>query len=83
MNLNIDPNWSFEQIVEHLDQIKDDVWKVLNSYTYFQIQQKNNFQKSLRNQICSLNLKEWQTERIYEFIFGDIDMEVLKNIIQK
>ena len=78
----IDSNWNFEQAVYNIRQIKNQVRNLCDSFTVFENKEKGEFQRQLRKDIYNLNLLDWQIERLLEYIYNDIDDEVLENLIK-
>ena len=78
----IDSNWNFEQAVYNIRQMKKDIRELCDSFTVFEGKQKEEFQRQLRKDIYNLNLFDWQIEKLIEYIYNDIDDEILDNIIK-
>ena len=77
----INPNWTFKEVVENIEVIKSCARDVIASFSYFERKQAIVFMKQLRDSIYSLNFEVWRCDRIVEFIYDDIDLETLKNLI--
>ena len=77
----INQNWSFKEVVENIEEIKTHARGVITSFSYFERKQAIVFMKKLRDSIYALNFETWRCDRIVEFIYDDIDLETLKNLI--
>ena len=77
----INQNWTFKEVVENIEVIKTHARATITSFSYFERKQAIIFMKQLRDSIYSLNFEVWRCDRIVEFIYDDIDLETLKNLI--
>ena len=77
----IKPSWTFKEIVENIEVIKTQAREIIASFSYFERKQTIIFMKKLRDSIYSLNFETWRCDRIVEYIYDDIDLETLKNLI--
>lgn len=77
----INQNWTFKEVVENIEEIKTHARGIITSFSYFERKQAIIFMKQLRDSIYSLNFEVWRCDRIVEFIYDDIDLETLKNLI--
>lgn len=77
----INQNWSFKEVVENIEVIKSCTRDIIASFSYFERKQAIVFMKQLRDSIYSLHFETWRCDRLVEFIYDDIDLETLKNLI--
>lgn len=75
MNLQIDTNWKFKQIIINLETIKDEFLGKLSSFSYFKLHDKVLFLKGIKEQIYSLNIENWQCSKIWEYLNDNIELE--------
>lgn len=80
MELYIDPNSTFKEIVDNIEVIKSHVRDTIASFSSFEINKQLQFQRELRNQIYALNFELWKRERILETIYDDFPVYKLRNM---
>ena len=80
MELYIDPNSTFREIVDNIEVIKSHVRDTIASFSSFEIKKQLQFQQELRKKIYALNFELWKRERILETIYDDFPIYKLKNI---
>ena len=80
MEIYIDPNSSFKEIVDNIEVIKSRVGDIITSFSSFEIKKQLQFQRELRNQIYALKFELWKRERILETIYDDFPVYKLKGI---
>ena len=80
MEIYIDPNSTFREIVDNIEAIKTHVRDTIASFSSFDIKKQLKFQKELRNQIYALKFELWKRERILETIYDDFPVYKLKNM---
>ena len=80
MELYIDPNSKFREIVDNIEVIKSHVRDTIASFSSFEIKKQLQFQQELRKKIYALNFELWKRERILETIYDDFPIYKLKNI---
>lgn len=66
----INPTWNFRQISCNLKALKHQYQGVLASFSI--VREENAFILATRNTIYSMNLDEFQKDRVWEYINGDI-----------
>ena len=81
--LKINYNWSFEEAVNHLEALKSQYEEVLASFSYYQIHDKVEFIRKLKNDFYSLKLKEWEINKLWEYMNGYEFLYVLRQIIAR
>ena len=68
--MNINPNWNFKEISRNLRTLRHDYERVLASFSY--IREENAFILETRNQIYALPIQEFEKDRVWEYMNGDI-----------
>ena len=81
-DLNINPNWTFEETVNNIEALKYQVGDIIASFSSFEIKKQILFKKQLRNTIYSLKFELWKKERILECIYDYFEVEKLKKMIK-
>lgn len=76
-------DWTFKEVVENIEVIKIQVWGVITSFSYGDIKKEIIFKQKLRDHIYSLNFENWKCDRILEYIYNDIDLELLKKLAER
>jgi hypothetical protein len=68
--MEINSGWNFKELINHLETLKHEYDNVLASFLPFDIKEKNDYIKSVRNRIYSLKLIEWQKDVCWEYMNG-------------
>lgn len=79
--ININTNWTFKELVENIEVIKSQIWDIITSFSYFDIKKEVDFKRRLRRTIYSFKFEEWRRDRILEYIYNDVEFDVLKRLI--
>lgn len=66
--MEVNPNWSFKDIVNNIRALRNSYEEVLCSFSYFELPKKVEFKRSFRNQIYSLNLTEYRKNLIWNYL---------------
>lgn len=64
----INPTWNYNQIVANIRTLRLQYEEVLASFSY--IRDENNFIKQTRDNLYSMNLEEFEKDRIWEYMNG-------------
>lgn len=80
MKIYIDPNSTFKDIVDNIEEIKSQVGDIIASFSSFEIKQQLEFKRNLRKQIYALNFELWKREKILEAIYDDFPIYKLSGI---
>ena len=83
MELHIDPSWSFKQVVLNLKALKSNYEGILALFYYRDLKEIVSFKKRTRDSVYSLNLPEWQKDKIWEYMNGFEFYSVLKGIANR
>ena len=70
--------WSFSEAVDNIKAIKEHYVGLLSSFSIYEGKQKNIVIKETRNQIYSLDIYEWQKDKLWEYMNDDIPFIMLK-----
>lgn len=70
MELPINPNWTFKQVVSNIRALKSQYEEVLCSFSYFEIKCVAEFRRNTRNQFYALNIYEWQADKLWDYMNG-------------
>lgn len=76
----INPDWTFKEAVEHLKTLKAHYKGNLASFLYFQLKEKVEFKRKIRNAIYSLKMEEWKKDKIWNYMNDYEFYYVLKGI---
>ena len=79
--LEINRGGTFKETVKNIEALKSQVVGILASFSCFDIKDEIIVRTRLRDMIYSLEFEEWKKERILEFIYNDIEFEVLEKLI--
>jgi len=77
MNLHIDPSWKFKQIIINIEKIKEDFYAQLSSFSYFHLHEKVLYLRGIKDQVYSLNIENWQSSKIWEYLNDNIELAEL------
>lgn len=80
-NLYINQNWTFEEAVNNLKTLKIEYEGILASFSYFQLHDKVEFLRKTKNDFYSLKLKEWEINKLWEYMNGYEFLYVLKQMV--
>ena len=80
MEIYINPDSTFREIVDNIEAIKSHVRDTIGSFSSFELKKQLQFQRELRNQIYALNFELWKRERILETIYDDFPVYKLKEL---
>ena len=72
--------WDFGEAVENIKAVKDYYISLLSSFSIYEIKQRNIAQREIRNNIYQLDIFEWQKDKLWEFMNGDVPYSVLKSL---
>lgn len=71
-------SYTFEDIINNLREIKDDYDKILSSFLWYEIKERNNFIKEIKDKIYLLKTFEWKKNLIWNYMNGYEYYYVLK-----
>ena len=78
MNLNVNPNWSYEETINNLRALRNSYEEILRSFSCFQSRKQVWFVYNTKRMFYSLNFEQWKKDRIWEYMNRDIDFDILK-----
>ena len=73
----IEVSWNFVDIVKHIEEVKLEYNRVLASFSIFEGKSKRNYIISTRQKVYDLNLREWEKDRIWEYLNNDEELDTL------
>lgn len=68
MNVYIDPNWSFKEIVRNIRALRNSYEEILCSFSYLELPKKVEFKRNVRNQVYSLDFDEYRKDCIWNYM---------------
>lgn len=69
-NLEINPNWNFKEVVEHLKALKCEYEDILRFFHYYDLHEQVEFKRRTRDAFYALNLEEWEKDKIWDYMNG-------------
>lgn len=81
--LNINQNWTFKEVVDNLKSLRTDYEGILATFSYFNTHEKVEFRRKTRDKFYSLNLQEWEKDKIWSYMNGFEFLYVLKDIAKR
>lgn len=79
--IRFDLNWNFKEIVCNIEALKTQIWGIIASFSYFELKEQVLFKRYIKETIYSYNFEKWRCDRLLEYIYGDIEFEVLKKLL--
>lgn len=67
MGLDINPQWSFKELVNHIWALRDEFDSLLTSFSYFDLHEKVVFLKKTRDTIYSMNFDVSYKDRVWNY----------------
>lgn len=83
MEIYIDPNWNFKQIVFNLRALKSQYNGILCSFSYFDRHKVVEFKRACRNKIYALQFEEWKKDRLWEYLNNYESLTTLQEIARR
>lgn len=68
--MNINPSWNYKEVSRNLKALRHEYESVLTSFSY--ICDENTFILETRNQIYALPIEEFEKDRVWEYMNGDL-----------
>lgn len=66
--MNMNPSWNYKDIIMNIRTLKLSYEERLTSFSY--VCDENNFIRKTRDNLYSLNLEEFQKDRVWEYMNG-------------
>ena len=82
-NLDINPNWTFSEVVDNLKTLRDKYEDFLRFFNYFDLHSEVEFKRRTRNAFYSLNIPEWQIDKLWNYMNHFEFYYVLKSIANR
>lgn len=83
MGLNINPNWTFAEVVDNLWTLRDEYDRLLTFFSYFDLHEKVLFMRKTRNAFYSLNFEYWKKDKIWNFMNHFEYYSTLKDMVKR
>jgi hypothetical protein len=81
MSVKLDENWTFKDIKNNIEALKNQYVGLLASFSYFEKKQRNMvIQKSKANIMNFRKIQIWQRERLWEVLNDDFSIEEFKKL---
>ena len=78
--MEINQDWNFKEIVSVLKRLKEQYWKKVRSFSYFDLHEKVVYMRKFRNDIYKLDFEEWKKDKIWDYINNYEFLYVLKRL---
>ena len=79
MRLRIKSDWTYNQIIRHVKQLKRQYNLIALSFSIYEIKDKIEFIRDTRDTIYALNLMEWQKDRIWTYMNDYCEFDCFTN----
>ena len=83
MGLNINPNWTFAEVVDNLWALRDEYDRLLTFFSYFDLHEKVLFMRKTRDAFYSLNFDVWKKDKIWSFMNRFEYYSTLKDMVKR
>jgi hypothetical protein len=83
MELNINPNWTFAEVVKNLWTLRDEYDCLLMSFSYFDLHEKVVFMRKTRDAFYSLDFDVWKKDKIWNFMNHFEYYSTLKDMVRR
>ena len=80
-HLYINQSWNFKETFNNLYLIKDDYTRILSSFLWYELKERNQFMRECKDKVYSLTFEIWKRDRIWEYLNDNLDFEVLSNML--
>lgn len=81
MSVKLDENWTFKDIKNNIEALKNQYVGLLASFSYFEKKQRNMIiQRSKANIMNFRKIQIWQRERLWEVLNDDFSIEEFKKL---
>lgn len=79
--MKIDECWSFKEAIDKIVAIKQEYLGVLSLFSCFEIKKKRQYIIDTKKDIYSIRIKDWQKDKLWEFMNDDLDFKVLNTLV--
>lgn len=83
MGLEINPSWTFAEVVDNLWTLRETYEGLLTSFSYFDLHKKVLFMRKTRNAFYSLNFEYWKKDKIWNFMNHFEYYSTLKDMVKR
>jgi len=70
MRLDINPNWTFNEIVYNIKALRTSYERFLTLFSYFELNNKADFIRQTRSDFYALKMDEWKKDKLWEYMNG-------------
>ena len=75
--MKVNPMWDFKETINKVTAIKQEYLGVLSLFSCYEIRNKREYIHKVRKEIYSINARDWQKDKIWEYMNDDVDFRVL------
>lgn len=87
MNVYINPNWTFRELVRNVKSLKQQYVFCLDffsfDYTYEELKYKNSIIRETKQKIYALNMEEWRKDKVWEYMNGYEFYSTLRYLVER
>lgn len=73
----INASWTFSEAINNIKAVKDYYIGLLSSFSIYEILKKRIAITNFRNEVYNLDILEWQKDKLWEFLNGDVPYIIL------
>lgn len=83
MNIVINENITFDELLNQSRTLKSRYKEKLASFLWYEYREKNDFVYDLKQQIYSLNFAEWKKDKIWNYLNDNEFIDTLAHALDK
>lgn len=81
MRINI--LWNFRETIKNIRALKEEYLWTLTLFSWKNAREKTDYIQRTRNKIYSLQLMEWQKDKLWEYMNDDVEFSMLISIANR
>ena len=75
--MEVNPLWTFKDAISKITAIKQEYLGVLSLFSCYDIREKKRYICDTRKTIYSMQMRDWQKDKLWEYMNDDVDFRVL------
>lgn len=68
MKIDINPDWTFKEVVDNIKTIKILYKGVLSSFSHFELKKEIDFKQQTRDSVYALKMQDWKKGIIWDYM---------------
>ena len=79
--MSVNPNWGINEIISNIKALKHKYIGVLASFSYFELKDRANYIRTMRNEFYKLKIDQWQINLLWDYMNDYIGYEEIQKIL--